>query len=248
MEKISSSIKCGNCFNIFEFPVFLPCGDSICQKHTIDCQGSISCLQCGRDHELPASGTGFPLNKGLASLITDAQLAHLDFGIEHKEATRSCEHFDDILTKIEQLLNDPFMVAYETIEYLKSVVQLKGEEMIFRIHENMGRAMNVMDEYKNELKNSFSEVNFKIKSEMLRQENEMARNELKKWLVRLNEVRVDLQEWKRIKGDSEKAIAIFGSKLAEFKVELFPRRFDEFTVDIKKNFGPFEVDPKFDLR
>lgn len=64
----------------------------------------------------------------------------------------------------------------------------------------------------------------------------------------LNEVRVDLQEWKRIKSDSEKAIAIFGSKLAELKIELFPRRFDELKVDIKKNFGTFEVNPKFDLR
>ena len=68
---------------------------------------------------------------------------------ETKEAMKSCENFDDLLTEIELFLRDPYNFTYELIHYLKNGVQLKGEEAIFKITKNMHQTISQLDEYNN---------------------------------------------------------------------------------------------------
>jgi hypothetical protein len=245
MDKLSNSIKCGNCKNVLESPVLLPCGDSICKKHTINFQEPILCYTCGIEHPIPAK-TGFLPNKALAGII-DAKINDLDFGNDHKEAQLSCEQFDDILTKIDNFLNDPFNFTYEAIDFLKNVVQLKGEEMIFNINETMDRFISKLDEYKENCKKDFAKKDYVLKSEKFRVEKEKARKDLDVWLATLNEIKFNEQEWKRIKCESDKAIENYEKKLINFKSDLFPRRFEQFREEIEDEFGKFEIHPDFNL-
>lgn len=187
MDNLSEAIKCGNCHNFLELPIILPCGDSICKKHTLDCKESILCHTCGLEHPLPANSASFVQVKALARVI-DSRVGHLDFGNEHKEATKLCEQFDELLVKIEQIINDPFDFTYDVINALKSAVQLKGEEMIFKINENMQRIIGKLDEYKEECKRELSRNEVIVaKTNNLVSEKELGRIEQVEQMVGLIE-------------------------------------------------------------
>jgi hypothetical protein len=237
----------------YESPVFLPCGDSICKKHTIDCQGRIWCHKCELEHLIPMKGE-FPPNKELAGII-DSQIAEFEFGKEHKEAKQSCEKLEDLIHKISNFLNDPYNFTYEAIEYLKSVVQLKGEEEILRARENgdrvsknMHRIIGKLDEYKQDCKNGLNKNENLNLLKNFTVEKERSSRELQKWLAKLNDWKVDCQEYVRIKSESKKAIESLENKFIELKRYLFPKRFDEFRAEIESDFGEFKIDQKFDLQ
>jgi hypothetical protein len=120
MNMISNAIKCVVCKHVLTSPVLLPCGDSVCKKHTIDAKGPILCTTCDIEHQIPPNG-GFLANKGLAEIIA-AQIGNIDFGIEHRQAKYSCQHFDELLAQIEDILKDPYNFTYEAIGCLKNIV------------------------------------------------------------------------------------------------------------------------------
>jgi hypothetical protein len=245
MDKLFISIKCVNCSNVLDTPVILPCGDSICQKHTVEGKDPILCHSCEIEHPIPVKG-GFPLNKALKEVI-NTKAASLDFGNEHKQAKESCQHFDELLIKIENFLKDPYEFSYEAISYFKNVVQLKGEEIILKTTEKMHKIISKLDEYNEYWKNGFSQNEYVIKSEKFVAEKENSQKELEKWLTTLNEIKFNEQEWKRIKSESEKAIERFENKLFTFKRDLFLERFVEFTNEIENAFEKFKIDSAFDI-
>jgi hypothetical protein len=164
------------------------------------------------------------------------------------EAKKSCENFDDLLSKIELILQDPYNFTYELINNLKNEVQLKGEEAIFKINENMNRVIIKLDEYNIECKNSLKEPEYLGRAEILKLDKETGRRELEKWMAKLNEIKKkNNEDWKRIKNESEKAIEDFEIKLVEFKINLFSTRFLKFQDEIEKDFGEFEFDSNFEL-
>ena len=246
MDIIKKRFQCQKCKNLLQSPVLLPCGHSTCQYHTINTKRPILCEKCGIEHTTPVNGA-FPLNIDLNELI-EAKIACLDFGNEYKEAKQSCEKFDEILIKCEQILNDPFNFIYHAIDFLKETVQLKGEEMILNISENMTKIISKLDQHKNECENELNGNEFKMKSKKLIDEKEKARIDLDKWQETLNEIKLNEQEWKRIKIESEKAIEKFENKLIEFKIDLLPKKFDEFSEEIEESFGKFNIDPTFKLK
>jgi hypothetical protein len=246
MHKISNAIKCENCRHILESPVFLPCGHSICKKHSTGVKETVICNTCEIEHELPKNGS-FPLNLGLAKII-DSQIGSLDLGKEHKEAKKTCKKLEDLLKKFEDTLNDPYNFTHEAIEYLKSVVQLKGEEMKMEIDEKMNRCIKKLDDYKINCKSSFKAKEYLKESERFRQVKNSCRKQLNEWLDILDEIKVNEPEWKRIKRESEKKIEKIQKELSRFIVELLlQKRYGSFRVEIEKNFGKFDIDPMFNL-
>jgi hypothetical protein len=164
------------------------------------------------------------------------------------EAKKSCENFDDLLTKIELILQDPYNFTYELINNLKNEVQLKGEEAIFKINENMNRVISKLDDYNIECKNGLKETGYVGRAEILRLDKETGRRELKKWMETLDEIKTkNDEEWKQIKSESQKANEDFEIKLAEFKIDLFSTRFLKFQHEIEKDFGEFEFNSNFEL-
>jgi hypothetical protein len=252
MNKVSNAIRCVNCRNVMDSPVFLPCGCSICEKHTRDAsinkETSLLCCKCEIEHEVPTNGRSFPPNAALAEII-DAQLGNLTFGHEHNDAKESCARLDELLTTIECILKDPNNFNYEAIEYLKSVAQLKADESKMRIDDNLTHLITKLDEFKANCKSNLGSSEYLTKADEFWREKEASRLELDKWLVTLNELKLNEPEWKRIKSESEKAIERFEIELAKFKSEsLLQKRFEAYRADVENNFGTFELDPRFKFR
>jgi hypothetical protein len=226
MNSISASLKCVNCRKLMVSPVFLPCGCSICHRHTIDVNGGhVICCACEIEHPMPTNGHQFPLNKDLDKKIK-TQFAR-NQNPNYIEAMKMCERFDEILTNIELILNDPFNFAYETINNLENFVQLKGEEMISNIDEKIITL-------KDELLDKNDEVNDDLvaKSEIIRVDGEKENLKIEKKMnlafEKLNEYKKDCKKiFKKIE---------FVYKLREIEVKKVEARKDltKWLVKINK--------------
>jgi hypothetical protein len=249
MNKISNAIKCVNCRNILVSPVLLPCGCSVCEKHTRNITGStMLCCACEIDHPMPSNGI-FPPNTALVEII-DAQFGEMiDFGPEHAEAKEACTRLNELLVNIDDLLNDPNHFTYDAIEYLKSVAQLKVEETKLKMDKDLARLVVNLDEFKADCERTRKSRIYATRSERFGREKEAARLEREKWMVTLNELKVNEPEWKKIKNKCAKAIEHLEDELAKFKREcLFEKRFSVYRADVAKVFGSFEIDPMFKFR
>jgi hypothetical protein len=247
MTNITNNTKCVNCRNELDSPVFLPCCCSICRKHTVDVKGPIICCECEIEHPLPQDGLNFPSNTALAYLI-DARNRDIFSKQEHKEAKEFCSRFDELLNQIEQILADPFNFTYETITFLKNTVQTRGEEMKMKIDEEMNRVLGKLEEYNDECKSGLKSKSYFDKSETIRVEKEKGREELVKWLEKL-EVDVDVNEFNKVKMESEKAIKRFENDLDLFKTrDLLFQKYWRYQKEIKEGFGYFEIDSLLNLR
>lgn len=246
MDKISNLIKCFNCTNVLDSPVLLPCGHSICKKHTINYHGRILCHTCELEHSIPDGG-GFPENKALAGII-DSKIYDFYLGDEYKAAKKSCQHFEELLSRIENILNDPYNYAYEEIDNLKNLIQTKCEEMILGINQKLEEIIHKLDKYKGDFKANFSTEEYLAKSASLELTKETSRKELEKWLETLNDFSVSKDEWKRTANESKIGIRGLESELNKFKNDLLPQNYNDFRAEIEKEFGKFEISLAHNLR
>jgi hypothetical protein len=253
MNKILEAIKCVNCRNLLESPVFLPCGCLICLKHTRDVkEPNLLCCSCEIDHPLPSNGN-FPPNQ-VAIKILAAKINTLEFGNEHKKAKKSCDQLEELLNTIDCLLKDPFNFAYDAIEHLKNETQLKVDKLKLKFDDEFAflipaldddhtLLITQLDDYKTSCKVNLKSSEYLVKSSEFEKAKEEARNELEKWLSTLNELNQNENNWREIKSESEKRIEHFRFELAKFKAEsLLQKQYEEYEDEIGRKFGKIRVD------
>lgn len=186
MNKILTAIKCANCQNNLEMPVFLPCSDSICKKHTNQNQESVICHKCGIEHKIPKGG--FPANKALAEII-ETEIEKLDFGKTHHQAKESCKLFENELKELEVTLKDPSHYTDQKINDLKNKVQLKGEKLKLRIDQEMDKLFEALKEYERQSKTFLSTNEYKNETAKLSNELKISQSNLDSWIEILNKFR-----------------------------------------------------------
>lgn len=246
MQQISLSIKCGVCREILESPVILPCGDSICRKHTTqnNDQEEILCLSCGQHYKISLSLV-FPPNNALDALIK-SQIASIDFGQKHRDASHACQQLEELVYNIENNLNDPYNLVYEYISSLKYAVQLKGEEMILRLSEKMGTTWERLEKFSNKCKQDMQNQLFLAKLDEFRLAMESGEKELiKKSQEKMDRFVVDEPTWEKIRRESEVQKGILQARWLKFEKDLFPIGFKsyqdqvelEFELDLRMHFG-----------
>jgi hypothetical protein len=125
---------------------------------------------------------------------------------------------------------------------LKNAVQLKGEQMKLKIDGQMSVLFSKLDKYNEECKQNLSTKDFLSKMEKFRVENDEARKELEKWMIKLNSLKINEKECDRLNFESEQQIQRFEVELALFKKDLLLQRFGDFRDEIVKQFGEFEID------
>lgn len=104
--------------------------------------------------------------------------------------------------------------------------------MKMEIDEKMNRILTKLDEFKEE-----------------RKKCEASRQELEKLLATLNNIRINENDWNRIRSESEKKIEGLEVKFTKFKRNLsLQKRFGEYCDEIVKDFGVFKLDSAFDLK
>lgn len=244
MDELFDAIKCVNCRNVLNSPVILPCGCSICQKHTHDLiTGSpILCSLCEIEHTLPPNGYFTP-NTYLEQIL-EAKIGSLNFGQEHIKAKQSCSRLDELLTQIEQILNDPFNFIYEAIEYLKQVSLEKFEE-----DENRALLFAQLDKFKACCKRYLRSRKYLSTANSLEKRKENTRQELEKWEATLNELKINKFRWERIKSECEMIIKSLEIELEKFKIEkLLQKRFEIYRAKIENKYGKFQIDSRFKFR
>jgi hypothetical protein len=225
MNKIFDAIKCVNCRNELDASVTLPCGCSICLKHTHDAKETILCCNCEIDHPLTTSYGPFRPNTALTHII-NAQINNIDklFNQELKGAKRSCSRLDELLVDIEHVLNDPFNFIYEAVEYLKHVTQVQVEERKLKIGKD---EIAKLDVFKTNCKSNLKSFLYLATSAELKRKKENCRQELDKWMATLNVVKQDEPEWKRIMFESAKVGEMLKTELEKFKRDiLLQKRFE----------------------
>lgn len=214
MQKILNALKCANCRNILSSPVTLPCGHTICQEHTRVADEHIICLECGCRHENKGE---FAANKALTDMI-EAQLSSFDFGPRYKECVKLCETLREQLEKNELAVNDVNYFIHDSIEQLRNKVLLKSEQLKLKVDEITQELLDDLANYENECKEKrHSKLVF---VDEIKRQNNAAKKSYEKWTNELNELKVDDEKWKRIKEESDKALADSCEKLKDLEREL----------------------------
>lgn len=75
-EILFDNLKCTICHKIFQDPVMLPCGETVCntcitdfiEDQSSEKSGQFKCCACDEDHSIPVT-KGFPKSKRMSSLI-----------------------------------------------------------------------------------------------------------------------------------------------------------------------------------
>ncbi len=103
-------LKCKICTAIFDSPILLPCGETVCKKHLnqVDLfeivDDRFECLFCGEEHKIPSNG--FPYNKALEQLV-QYNLDQIELGDAYKGAKISFENFNLKIETLEKIKIDP---------------------------------------------------------------------------------------------------------------------------------------------
>ena len=97
MSSKSFRYTCIICERFLKDPVMLPCSDSICGEHVIDGTGSIKCLLCDKEFDVPQNG--FTPDTDIAKEL--AEEYHLND--EHKTIKRAIQ---DLIQQLENLQTD----------------------------------------------------------------------------------------------------------------------------------------------
>lgn len=192
MDKILKALKCANCNQILSSPVILPCHHSICKRHVMTEQSetpttTIRCCKCGEDHRIPEKSGEFPVSEALAEILA-ANVDKLDFGTVHKEAKKSCQLLEDLLTEIKPLTKDPYNFIHESIENLRNIVQLKEEEIKLRIDQEVKFIFAELDDFEKECKSNVYCSSYQIESQKFESQMEKAQSELNSLIESLNEL------------------------------------------------------------
>lgn len=219
MDKVQEAIKCAKCREVLSVPIILPCGHSICKKHTETDEEQILCEQCFIWHP----NKGFFENKALQKIIA-SHIASMDLGNVHKEAKSSCEKLRDVLDQIDLVLKDPNFCIYEKISGLKNRIILKNEEFKIKLEEVTQKLLNYVEKYDDDCKHYLNTENYKKTSETILQMKKNGGKKLEQCLSTLNELKFNESEWKQIQTETEQKCNEFKQKLNEFKDVLLLHR------------------------
>lgn len=231
MDRVFNALKCVNCREILSTPVILPCGHTICQKHTQVDDDKVICSECGIQHE----NKGFVVSKSVTEMI-NAQLAALDFGPQHKKTNESCDQLKNLIEKSDCLLNDLDYHINEEIGMLKYRIVLRSEELKKQINEITQEMLDGLERYEVECKTNceenVKETDFRSLMDKLKEKNEDAKKKLSEWSSVLNELKVNEQKWKNIQEDCEETIKHLTNNLSNVEIEMFMNKLDEKKFNI----------------
>ncbi|RNA30138.1 hypothetical protein BpHYR1_000728 [Brachionus plicatilis] len=99
MSTLKSIFECKICHGPLSECVILPCGETICRKHSHSIQ-DLYCPSCKKTHQVPKDG--FPLNK-LVNLLFETDIQNLDMGGKFRAAEESCSKLENSIEMFNNL-------------------------------------------------------------------------------------------------------------------------------------------------
>lgn len=134
VDKIKNLFECDVCLELLAEPVTLACGCTVCKSHLKDIseEERFECESCQEEHSVPKAG--FRINKNLQKAL-NCKLNALKASPIFEECKLQIESVRKSLSKIDQMSDDPELFVYEYFENIKRQVDLRREELKFKIDE-----------------------------------------------------------------------------------------------------------------
>lgn len=246
-------LTCEYCKKVFENPVLLPCGETICAKDVKNMykedtnQHLIICFFCGCVHNLFIRGSHLPPNR-LVNKFLSNNLAHFSLGKTYENAKQSIEIVKNKLNEFEKLTNNPAQYLYEFFEAIETQIKHKNEnlKMLSDVKcENMLKDLNL---FKNECQSSLDMAIKKCLADKMEKDklHEIG-SLLGKWSDELNKpVGLNENMWNKILLESQSIQEDLSKKIGHTKACLFLNincEFEEKHLDLKSNlFGELKLE------
>jgi hypothetical protein len=194
-ELVKDLIYCKVCNELFDKPVILPCGETICSKHEIDFKDArFQCTFCSGQHKLASETDHFPCNK-IAQGLLEKQLQELNLGDIHKSAVASLKSLKESIQNFESFGDNAEDKIYGYFATLKNQVDLKRETMIQKINDSSEKLLSEIAALEAKCKQKWTESGFKLpKARQLSQMKAQACE----WEKNLEKLVINETLWKEI--------------------------------------------------
>jgi hypothetical protein len=174
-ESIKQLITCAWCKSILEEPVMIPCGETVCRKHSFEISGD-ECIFCDKFHVLQESEQ-FPANKVVQNLLA-LKIKELDFGPNYKKATERVNELNTFLNDYDNLKKDPEVYISAHFSKQRNNIDLAREKLILEINNTSDRLISEIDSQEKECKANLSKSNM---SSLSSDDSESIKADLRKW-------------------------------------------------------------------
>ena len=158
---INEVAKCKSCKKRFSNPVFLECGHTICEEHTLN-TNKVWCSECSQDYKLNKTNKR-PRNLILESLL-EKNLDKLNFNnLEpYKNATDKLDKLNDLVKKYDNSRENMEILIDEYFSKIKNQIDLKKEELLLKITNTADKLIREVDSYQAKCKQNVKK--FKCKT------------------------------------------------------------------------------------
>ena len=119
--------KYDGCKMIFQNPILLPCGQSICQHHMNTFNDKFKCIFCDDVHQIPMDG--FEINQKINKLMN----SYYETDALRKEIKESFDELNNLISDYEKISPEGFICDH--IREMINDVDIHREELIKEIQE-----------------------------------------------------------------------------------------------------------------
>lgn len=154
-----NALKCEykDCELIYENPITLPCGNSMCKSHLDQYNCNFKCYFCNDEHEIPENG--FSINKTIIKMIDSI----IESNPIRKKINESFEKINESISEYENLHPDVYI--YEYFEDIRLKVDLHREELKKEIDEKSDEIIKKLKDKEEKCKsNSVNVEKIKLKN------------------------------------------------------------------------------------
>lgn len=201
MNKLISALQCKWCFSELTSPVILPCGNTICSKHTQELvEEKCKCLICGVSHYIE-EGKQFPENK-MAIELLEAKINKLNFGPEYQDAVQAVNELENKFKEFSHAVSNPADYLSGYFNEYKLQVDLKREQLIQTIDQVCDQMIDQIKKIHNECTNDVNSQSFSV-GYGLSHLGTTINAKITEWKSILGELVINENMWRQIKHEAD---------------------------------------------
>lgn len=227
MDSISKLIECKWCLVQLSDPVNLPCGYTVCRKHSDELQKlEWKCCLCEGVHKL-AKGESFPVSDFAISLLK-SNIPKLNFGPKYKETKIELNAVETKFRELKHAISQPGEYISSLTSKFRIQVDLRREEMI-KVIDDVCQDMNkAIDEFE-----AKAEESIKTRAKEMRELAENVEPKMNEWKQNLDELEVKVDQWEEIASEAKSLKRKLDSQLIE-PLNL-PSDLSHFSMSVERN-------------